>query len=512
MTIELRPLDAIALTTSLVGMLAVGLYFSRRNTSTEEYFVGSRSFPGWAIGLSMLGTSISSVTFLAFPAAAYKLDWRQFVSNLMLPAVAVLAIVMFIPFFRRGQLTSAFEYLGHRFGPVARLYGTVSFIVLQLIRLATVLLLMSIPVSLLSGLRIEYVIVIAGIFIAFYTIAGGIEAVIWTDVVQAIVLWAGGAVCLGYIVWHLPGGFSEVIAIGQAHDKFHVGAMEWNIGERTFWTVALLGIFHYLAMYSSDQNFVQRYVATKSLREARKATALYSLLAVPTWGFFFLVGTCVFAFYQTFPDPAVAKLEADQVFPYFILTQIPAGIAGVVIAGVLAAAMSSLDSSLNAIATIVTVDLMKPYLAPGRSDRFYLRTAHVIATVAAVLMILGAIGFQHVEKESMNDLTWIMASVFGGCLVGIFLVGFFTTRVDNRAVLVALVSSLGFNVYLGAVSAGWLSEPESFHIHDYWIGMLVNLLFVVLAYGSSFLFGPPNQDLRGLTVWTMEKDGDSPAA
>jgi SSS family solute:Na+ symporter len=511
MAIELRPLDVIALTTYLLGMLAVGLYFSRRNTSTEEYFVGSRSFPGWAIGLSMLGTSISSVTFLAFPAAAYKLDWRQFVSNLMLPAVAVLAVIVFIPFFRRGQLTSAFEYLGHRFGPVARLYGTISFIVLQLIRLATVLLLMSIPVSLLSGLRIEYVIVIAGIFIAFYTIAGGIEAVIWTDVVQAIVLWAGGAVCLGYIVWHLPGGFSDVIDIGNAHDKFHVGAMEWNIGERTFWTVALLGVFHYLGMYSSDQNFIQRYVATKSLREARKATALYSLLAVPTWGFFFLVGTSMFTYYQTFPDAVVDTLDADQVFPYFILTRIPAGIAGIVIAGVLAAAMSSLDSSLNAIATIVTVDIMKPYLAPGRSDRFYLRAAHVIATGAAVLMIAGAIGFQHVEKESMNDLTWIMASVFGGCLVGLFLLGFFTTRVDNRAVLVALVGSLGFNVYLGAVSARWLPEMGSFHVHDYWIGVLVNLLFVVLAYGSSFLFGPPKQDLRGLTVWTMEKNSGGAA-
>jgi len=177
----------------------------------------------------------------------------------------------------------------------------------------------------------------------------------------------------------------------------------------------------------------------------------------------------------------------------------------------LAAAMSSLDSSLNAIATIVTVDIMKPYLAPGRSDRFYLRAAHVIATGAAVLMIAGAIGFQHVEKESMNDLTWIMASVFGGCLVGLFLLGFFTTRVDNRAVLVALVGSLGFNVYLGAVSARWLPEMGSFHVHDYWIGVLVNLLFVVLAYGSSFLFGPPKQDLRGLTVWTMEKNSGGAA-
>ena len=136
MSIHIRPLDLVVIIVYLLGMACVGVWFSKRNKSTEEYFVGSRSFPGWAIGLSMLGTSISSVTFLAFPAAAYVLDWRQLVSNLMLPAVAVLAIIVFIPFFRRGQLTSAFEYLEDRFGPSARLYGTLSFILLQLIRLA----------------------------------------------------------------------------------------------------------------------------------------------------------------------------------------------------------------------------------------------------------------------------------------------------------------------------------------------------------------------------------------
>ena len=508
MSVEFRALDLIVISIYLLGMAGVGAWFSRRNKSTEEYFVGGRSFPGWAIGLSMLGTSISSVTFLAFPAAAYVLDWRQLVSNLMLPAVAVLAIVVFIPFFRRGQLTSAFEYLEERFGPAARLYGTLSFVLLQLSRLAQVLFLVAIPVSLLTGVEMHWVIVAVGVFIAFYTVAGGFDAVIWTDVVQAIVLWFGGLLCAVYIAWHMPDGPGQIFSIGTEHDKFNLGSFDFNIGERTFWTVALIGVFNWLAYLSSDQNVVQRYVASKSMAEARRATVLYTIVAVPTWAFFFFVGTCVFAWYQVFPEAHVAELEADQVFPYFILTQIPAGLAGLTIAGVLAAAMSSLDSSINAIATVATIDLLKPYLARGRDDLFYLRAARWIAIIVAGLMIGGAIIVSTIEKESMNDLNWILASVFGGCLVGLFMIGFFTRRVDSFSALTALVVATLLNVYLGASLAGWVPQAFSVEIHSYLVGIVVNVVFVVVALGVS-LFRKPGGDLKGLTVWTLEQPGST---
>ncbi len=536
MATSMRPLDLVALVVYLAGLAVLAVYFARRNQSTEEYFLGNRSFPGWAIGLSMLGTSISSVTFLAFPADAYQSDWRRLVSNLMLPVVAVVAIVVFIPFFRRGKLTSAFEYLGERFGTLPRLYGTASFVLLQLLRLGTVLYLVSIPVSLLSGASITTVIVLAGLFIGFYTVLGGIDAVIWTDVIQAIVLWLGGLVCVVAIAFSLPGGMRQIFEIAAAHDKFAMGSApesvaeaddgtkaeqpravateRWRerigrlVGRDTFFTLALLGIFHWLAMYSSDQNVVQRYAASKSTREARKATALYSLLAVPTWTFFFFVGTSVFVYYKVFPDPRVAGLQADEVFPYFILTQIPAGVAGVVIAGVLAAAMSSLDSSINAIATVTVVDVLRPFVFPGRDDRFYLRLARGIATVTAAAMIAGAIVFSRIDKQSMNDVNWIVSSVFGGCLVGLFLVGFFTRRVDGTSAVVALFGAIALNLYLGASAAGWLPERWTVGVHNYWVGILVNVAFVVLALGCS-LFRPKSaQRLEGLTVWTLQPAGE----
>ncbi len=504
MNIEIRPLDLIVVTLYLLGMAGVGAWFSRKNNSTEEYFVGSRSFPGWAIGLSMLGTSISSVTFLAFPAAAYVRDWRQLVSNLMLPVIAVLAIVVFIPFFRRGNLTSAFEYLEERFGPGARLYGTLSFILLQLIRLGKVLFLVSIPVSLLTGIHLNYVIVAVGIFITFYTVAGGFDAVIWTDVAQSIVLLLGGLVCVIYIGWNLPEGPGQIFSIGAEHNKFYLGSTKFNIGESTFWTVMLIGIVNWLTYLSSDQNMVQRYVASSSLKEARRATAIYTLAAVPTWTFFFFVGTCVFAWYQAYPDEQVAKLQADEVFPYFILTQIPAGLAGLTIAGVLAAAMSSLDSSINAVATVTTVDLLKPYVFPNRDDKFYLRAARWLALVTAACMIVGAMSFDAIEKESTNDLSWIIASVFGGCLLGLFMVGFFTRRVDGFAAITALVVSIALNLYLGMCLVDLLPKWMTFKMHSYLVGVVVNIAFVVVAYGVS-LFRTNRRDLTGLTVWTLEK-------
>lgn len=507
-----RPADLVVLGLYLLGMLAVGLYFSRKNKSTEEYFVGSRSFPGWLIGISMLGTSISSMTFLAFPADAFQRDWRQLVFNLMLPFVAVIAVLIFIPFFRRGNLTSAFEYLGERYGIETRLYGTLSFLILQLIRISNILFLVSIPVHMLTGMDIQVIIVCVGIFIAVYTVAGGIDAVIWTDVVQAVVLWFGGALCLGYIVMQLPGGFGQILEVAQAHDKFSLGELEFDWTRKTFFTVAVLGLFQWLGMYTSDQTFVQRYVAASSLREARKAAILYTCCAVPTWIFFFLIGTSLFVYFQVFPDPAIAALSADEVFPRFILTRIPAGLAGLVIAGVLAAAMSSLDSSLNSIATIITVDILKPFALKGRSDAEYLRLARWIATVAAGLMIGGALVIHQVPKEDVNTLNLIATSLFGGCLVGLFLLGFFTVRIDRLSAAVAMLAAIAANVYLGLCFVGWIVPPQYRPpIHEFWVGMLVNAVFAAIAYSLGALRNPfPHEQrarLSGLTVWTMERSG-----
>lgn len=502
MEVFARPQDIVAVLLYLGAMIAAGVFFSRRSDTTEAYFVGNRGFPGWAIGLSMLGTIVSSATFLALPAAAFALDWRQLSVNLPLPLVAILAIVVFIPFFRRGNLTSAFEYLGKRYGTAPRLYGTLSFMAMQLIRMAQILFLVSLPIQFLTGAPIHWVIIGAGIFIAFYTIAGGIEAVIWTDVAQALILFIGGIICFILVAIDLPGGVGQIIEIGKANNKFSLGSFDWDLAERTFWTVAILGIVNWLTIYSGDQNIVQRYAAARSLREARKATLIYSAVALPMWIMFFFVGTSLFVYYAVFPDPTIADLEPDQVLPFFILTKMPAGIAGIVIAAVLAAAMSSLDSGINAISTVAVVDLMKPFLAKGRDDRFYLRAARLVAACVSALVIAGAIVFSQIEKESMNDVSLIVTSVFGGCLMGLFLMGFFSKTIDGVSATVAMLLAIVFNIYLGLCIGGLMPESLTLPIHSYWVGALVNLFFIASAWLIAFMRRKPAQQLDGLTIWT----------
>jgi SSS family solute:Na+ symporter len=486
-------------------MIGISAYFWRRNSDTEEYFVGNRSFSGWVVGLSMLGTIVSSSTFLALPAAAYALDWRQLVVNLSLPFVAVLSVLVFIPLFRRGRATSAFEYLGHRYGTLPRLYGTFSFIVMQTIRAAQVLFLMALPVQFFTGVSLDLAIIGAGVFVGLYTIVGGIDAVIWTDVIQTLVLMAGGIICLATVASELPGGFGQIMDIAQQEHKFSLGSFDWDFGQRTFWTVFLLGVVNWLAIYGGDQNMVQRYLAAKSTREARKATVLFSTIALPMWTGFFFVGTSVFAYYQVFPSAEVAALQSDQVLPYFILHQLPAGLAGLIVTAIVAAAMSTLDSSINAISAVSCVDIFKPFAFPGRSDRFYLWLARLTAVVASVLMICGALLFRHMPKESMNDVSLIVTSIFGGCLMGLFMLGFFTERVNGRSVVVALFAAMALNIYLGLGAVGLLSESLAFNLHSYWIGPIVNLVFISLAYILSWFIDstPHAETLNGLTVWTM---------
>jgi SSS family solute:Na+ symporter len=497
----LRIPDLIAILLFMVSMAGVGVYFAKRNKSTEEYFLGNRSFPGWAVGLSLLGTSISSVTFLALPAAAYVLDYRQAVSNMVLPFVAVAAIFIFIPFFRRGHSTTAFEYLEKRYGAVVRFYAAASFVALQLLRLATVLYLVSIPVASMTGFSVVWVMIAGGIFIGFYTVLGGIEAVIWTDVVQTIILLGGGILCLVFIIYDLPGGFSEVFRVGAENHKFSLGPISWALNDRTFFVMLLLGAINFTTEYSSNQNVVQRYLAAKSMREARKATFICALMSIPTWAAFFFLGTCLFVFYRVFPTPEIANLSADEILPHFILTRIPAGIAGVIIAACLAAAMSSLDSSINAISTIGTVDFLKRY-KPGLEDRYYLKWAKIFAVLAGVIMIAGAVVLYKIPKESMNDLAIIISSLFGGGILSIFMLGFFSKRVGNKAIIIGLASGLCLNLFLMFNYFGWLPESLTIQVHAYWTSIFVNLLLFVVAYVSSFIW-PNEKELEGMTVWTM---------
>jgi SSS family solute:Na+ symporter len=502
----LNPIDISILVLYFIGVLIMGFYFATKSKTTEEYFVAGRSYKGWVLGISMLSTTISSITFLAFPAAAFALDWRLAVNYITWPIGMIFAVIFFIPFFRHGRATTAFDYLDDRFGPLACLYGVASFIILELMRLGMVLYLVGLAVSSLTGLPLNTVIIIVGLIIACYTVVGGFEGVIWTDVIQAFILWGGGIACIVLIVMDLPGGFFQIIDVGAANNKFYMGAMNFDLGKRTFWTMFILGVVASIGNFTTSQHVVQRYIAAESTREARKSAIIGALLSVPTWLAFFFIGTALWVYYHVNPNPAVASMEADKVFPYFIQHNFPVGITGIVLAGVFSAAMSSLDSSINALSTVTITNIVRRYLAPDRDEKYYLRWARIIGCICGGIMIAGAILFGMLPyQESVVNLQTIVFSVFGGAFISFFLLGFLTTKVHYAATMIALVTSIIVNLFLALNTLGWLPKVLQISVHAYWVSTIVNTCFIIVAYSVSLIWGKQKKDLDGLTVWTVEK-------
>ncbi len=505
---QLPLIDIVTIVVYLAGVAAIGLWFARKNDSTEEYFLGKRGFSGVVIALSMVGTSLSSVTFLALPAGAYALDWRLIVSNWMMPLGTVVGILVFVPFFRRAKVVTAYEYLETRFGPWARLYTALNFIILQLVRVGSVLFLVSIPVSLMLDVHVVWVVIVLGVFLILYTTLGGYDAVIWTDVIQVVVLAAGGVIAYLAIVFQTEGGYGPAMQDAYAAGKFHLGDWDLDFTRRTIVTMMLLGAIGWVGAYCTDQTVVQRIVSARSEREAKKALWLTMAMAVPTWTFFYLIGTSIWAFYRASPDPAVATMQADEVFPHFIITQLPTGLTGLIIAAILAAAMSSLDSSINSVSTTFINDIYRRLLRPGATDLQYLFVAKVTSMVTGLCMIAGGLLYVYLPKESMLDVTKIIASIFGGCQLGIFLLGFFTTRVSEKGILIALIPAVLLNIYLGLNAAGLLPEAWRTNLHNYWINLAVNALFMTFAFGLAFVGFRSLRPLGGLTVWTTHPTTD----
>lgn len=521
---NMRTPDLAVLVIYFLGVTLAGLWFARRNRTTEEYFLGNRNFPAWAIGLSLVGTSISSVTFLAYPADAYKTAWLRMLPNFMLPVGILVASRVFLPFFRRGNVTSAFEYLEGRFGPSTRLYGALAFIVGQLVRISLILYLVSLLMHEATGIDVTWCIILAGVFVSFYTIAGGIEAVVWTDVIQTIILVVGGAACLLHIVVALPGGFGEIISTAVADGKLAFADPDpvtgelvpapWDLSlvEKTASMMLLIGLTNWLAEYSANQNVVQRYCASRSIRDARRAMWVCAWSSVPIWGFFMFLGTSLYVYYQVFPTPdAQAMLDgtakAEQILPYFVLRNLWPGFAGLVIAAVLAAAMSSLDSSLNAISTVSVVDVYRRRIMPLCDDRHYLMAARLIGIGAAVFMVGGALVLAEVESQTLQDTATKISAVTAGGLLGLFGLGFLTRVGDARAAGVAIAATLLFSVYRALEAAGGPLSTPSLPIDPYYTGLLGHALMFVIGYGLGLLLPRRERDLTNLTVWTQDKDG-----
>ncbi len=516
---NLHWLDLTTLIIYFAGVAGIGFYFSKKNTTTEDYFVGGRSFPGWAIGLSMVGTSISSISFLAYPADAYKTAWLRFLPNLTLPIAIVIAAYVFLPFFRYKKTTTAYEYLENRFGSSIRSYGAIAFLIAQFARISIILYLLSLVLQEITGYSSSTCIIIAGVFVGFYTIAGGINAVIWTDVIQTIVLVLGGVVCLGIIVYNLPEGFSQIFSIASEHNKFDFAEYVNNKPQNVLWTFSLwkktglmmlfIGLTNWLTEYSSNQNVVQRYCASKSSKEAKKAMFICVGSSIPIWAFFMFLGTALFVFFKVHPNETATVIlngvnghKAEEIMPFFIMKFLPPGVAGLVIAAALAAAMSSLDSSINAISTVGVTDIYKRHLNKEKNDKHYLKVAWAFACVASLFMIIGAVVLANSKTKTLQDASTTINAVLGGGLLAIYLLGFLTRRGNAKAIWIGIVSTIAFTIW-AICSKGMYNEDKI--LDAYYTGVIGNLVMFITAFIASFIFSNKDKDLTNLTIFDRTK-------
>lgn len=444
------PTDLIVVVLYLLAVTAVGCWMARRTKSADEFIAAGGSLPGWVVGLSIVGTFVSSISFVANPGKTYSGNWLPFVFSLSLPYAALIATVYFVPFFRNCGSHSAYEHLEQRFGAWSRAYAASFNVLYHLGRVGTILWGVSLAVSALIDVPITVLIVGLGILVIFYTLLGGIEAVIWTDVVQSIILIGGMLLCLVVLIDRVPDGVAGIVEGAQtpAENKLSLGSLSATLSAETFWTVLLFGFFINLQNFAADQTYVQRYFTARSEADARRSVWMGAIAYIPISAILFFIGTGLFVFYQQtgeLPD----GLTDDRVLPHFIMTELPTGIAGLLIAAIMAAAMSTVDSSLNSSATLLLCDIRNRFfLKPQknidgtiqRDDQAELRFLRW-ATLGLGALGIG-VALALASREGMLDVWWTISGILSGGTLGLLLLARFTNSNSSKAAAVGVIAGV----------------------------------------------------------------------
>ena len=381
-------INGIVLVLYLAALLGMGFYFSKREKGTEDFFLAGRRVPWWAAGLSIYATQLSAITFVSIPAVAFAGNWVVFPGSIMILLFAPIIVAFYLPFFRRLNITTAYEYLELRFNTAVRLFGSASFVVFQILRMAIVVYLPALGLAAITGIDVYVCIILMGVLSTAYTVLGGIEAVIWTDVLQSFVL-LGGLVLSVALVFLYEGGVSEVIATASEAGKFQLWQPGWSLTEMATWSMLLGTLMLQFGPYTTDQAVVQRYLTTKDEASAARGIWLNGLMAVPFLFCFYLLGTCLYIYFKNHPELLAIGMQNDQVFPVYIAERLPVGISGLVIAGIFAASMSSLDSSMHSVATALTTDFYGKF-KPNSTDEQRLGLARKIVIVMGVFAVAAA--------------------------------------------------------------------------------------------------------------------------
>lgn len=419
----------------LVGM---GLYYQRKCRTAQQFMVADRTIPAWAAGLAVMSAYTSSISYIATPGKAYDSNWHVFIFSLCIIPVAWVVCRYAVPYYRRMQLVSVYEFLEDRLGAWGRIYAAFSFLLFMVGRMAVILYLVSLLIHTFVPWNIAIIIVIIGAVTIVYTLLGGMEAVIWTDVMQSIVMIVGVAFCAVSLSRDILSGTEPLIQTALEADKFSLGSLKLSLSSRTVWVMILYGLTENLRNLLADQNYVQKYSAVPTERAAKRSVWIAMLIYIPLTAVFLYIGTALFAFYSGRQAELIANgvTKGDQVFPYFIATQLPAGLKGLILAAIVAAAMSTVDSALNCSSTVLLLDFVKRYFKPDISERSSLRFLRLATVVWGILGT--AFALLMIRAGSALDTWWQISGIFGGGILGLFLLGLLRVRLTLVQGLIAI--------------------------------------------------------------------------
>ncbi|MGY8822604.1 MAG: sodium:solute symporter family transporter [Candidatus Latescibacterota bacterium] len=492
-TKTLHGLDYAVIAVYLAIIVGIGLYFSKREKTTQDFFLGGRKIPWWAVGISLYATGTSAISFMAIPTKAWATSTLYGIEGLVGLLGMVAAAYLVIPIIRRLDITSTYEYLERRYNPWLCMWGSGLNIVFQLAgRMSVVLLLPSLALSAVTGFPVLPVIAALGALATVYTVFGGLAAVIWTDVLQVVVLLGGALLAFIIMISGSDGGAAGWWAINMDYNKIRVADLSFDYAQPVIWIVMLNAVLH-IGTATSDQVMVQRVLATPDVRAARRSYLTLALIVLPGSLLFTFLGTAMFSYFRAHPEMLNPTMENIHALPMFIVNGLPAGVSGLVIAGLFAASMSSLDSSMNSVSTLLVIDFYKRF-RPHATDQRCLSLGKWLTAAVGFFGTGAALLMATTEIKSMFDMwSQLVALVLGG-FGGVFVLGMFTRRANGWGALLGAVSSIGITVAIKTYT----------DLHFMAYGSVAVLSCVAIGYVSSLFLPHREVDLRGLTVYALD--------
>jgi SSS family transporter len=432
-------IDFIVLIVYVIGIAAFGAFFGKNQKTTKDYFLGGRNIPWWAVGLSVMATQASAITFIGAPGWGYSGGLERMNTFINIPLVMAFLMVTIVPFFYRTEVYTAYEYLEKRFDTKTRSLTAGLFLVARGLATGVVLYAPALVLSVVTGWDVNITIILMALIAVAYTVLGGISAVIWTDVVQMFVLWLGAGLAIFTIVSDVPGGFAGAVSMGSDAGLLQSLDFRFDLSvEYSIWAGIIGGFFMHAAYFGTDQSQIQRVLTSKSLKESKMSLIISGLFMFPQMLLFLFIGILLFAFYANVGDPNVENL--NELFPLFVVEYLPVGISGLIIAGVFAAAMSSLDSALNSLSAVTVRDFYAKFFKKNASEAHYLKASRwatvfwgIYATIFA--FFAGNLG---PVIETVNKI----GSYFYGALLGVFILAIFIRRANGTGAFAGVIAGM----------------------------------------------------------------------